>query len=108
MDTLTKILNEMKTKKISQREMAKLLGMTENNVSGWKAGRNKSYLKYISQIADILGVSADYLLDTDEYGQKENPTRESEAKKLYELYSKLPPEAQKQVEGLMRTWVESK
>ena len=47
MDTLTKILTEMKAKGITQRDMAAHLGMSENNISGWKAGKNKSYLKYI-------------------------------------------------------------
>lgn len=99
MDTLTKILTEMKAKGITQRDMAAHLGMSENNISGWKAGKNKSYLKYISQIATILDVSTDYLLDTE---QKENPALISEAKKLYDMYSKLSPEAQKQVEAMIR------
>ena len=62
---LTKILDEMKKGKISQKEITSSLGLSQKAFSEWEAGRTKSYMKYLPQIAAVLGVSVDYLLGTD-------------------------------------------
>ena len=69
MDVLTKILGEMKKGKISQKTMSSSLGLSQQAFSEWKAGRTKSYMKYLPQIASVLGVSVDYLLGADAANQ---------------------------------------
>lgn len=54
---LNNIIEVMTNKNISQRELCTSLGLPESQFSNWKRGNNKSYLKYVSQIAEILEVS---------------------------------------------------
>ena len=61
MDTLNRILDLLKKQGKGQIELAEALGIHKNNVSDWKAGRSKSYTKYLYQIADFLGTTPEYL-----------------------------------------------
>lgn len=65
MDILYRILEQMKIKGITQKQLTDSLGISKANFSEWKGGRSESYKKYISQIAEILNVSTDYLLGTE-------------------------------------------
>lgn len=95
MDVLTKILDEMKRQKISQKTITSSLGLSQQSFSEWKAGRGTSYMKYLPQIAQILGVSVDYLLGRDpgiEKSSAENPAELEEllnSPYLRETYEKL-------------------
>lgn len=62
MDTIATILGIMKEKGISQKELCNAIGIGAPKFTDWKSGRVRSYNKYIPQIADYLGVSADILL----------------------------------------------
>ena len=59
MERISDLLSE---KKISQKQFMADLKLSTATFSEWKAGRVKSYKKYIEEIADYLGVSVDYLL----------------------------------------------
>ena len=48
-------------KGIEQKKFATLVGTTDKTVSAWRTGRSKSYVKYISKIAEVLGTTTDYL-----------------------------------------------
>lgn len=79
MDILTKILAEMKKGKISQKYITSSLGLSQQAFSEWKAGRTKSYMKYLPQIAAVPGVSMDYLLGRYEKAPTpEEPEQEQE------------------------------
>ena len=62
MNTIDRILDLLEKKGIQQKDLAKEIGLGENNISEWKAGRSKSYIKYIYQIAEFLDTSPLYLL----------------------------------------------
>ena len=62
MDTLEKILNLMKDNNCDNQQLAIALGLNRQVVTDWRAGRSKSYKKYLYQIADYFNVSVDYLL----------------------------------------------
>lgn len=67
MDTLNRIIDLMKLKNCDNQMLASALGLNRQVVTDWKAGRSKSYMKYLPQIADYFGVTVDYLLGkTDE------------------------------------------
>lgn len=68
--TLDKICALLKDKGIKQKELTDYLGVTRNNFSNWKSGSNSSYMKYLPQIAEFLGVPIGYL--TDEQGKDED------------------------------------
>jgi len=88
LDTLNKIIDIMKQNKIMQKQLTAHLGLGEGTFAEWKSGKSKSYIKYISQISEFLGVSTDYLLGNE---QKEK-SLPSEKEKLLELYDLLGDE----------------
>lgn len=65
---IERISDLLSEKKISQKQFMADLKLSTATFSEWKAGRVKSYKKYIEEIADYLGVSVDYLL-----GRTDNP-----------------------------------
>lgn len=48
-----------------QKELCAFLGLNQQSFTDWKSGKNKSYIKYISQISQFLNVSIGAL-----YGEK--------------------------------------
>ena len=60
--TLNRILALCREKGINQGELADALGIERSNITLWKSGRTASYKKYLSEIADFLGVSVAYLV----------------------------------------------
>ena len=56
----------------TQTELLEYLGLHRNNFTEWKAGRKRSYLLYIDEIARYFGVSPTYLLrgEEDDDGMK--------------------------------------
>lgn len=58
---INKINYLMEKKEIKNKELASVLGLTAQAVTDWRAGRSKSYTKYLPQIAAYFGVSIDYL-----------------------------------------------
>lgn len=56
----------------AKKEFADKLGIDKNIVSQWQAGTNKSYNRYLYQIADLYGVSVTWLL-----GETDDPAPQS-------------------------------
>ena len=62
-DEVTRIMNAMKAAGMNKKELCAALGYKGQQIfTKWIDGRSTSYRQQIFQIADILGVSADYLL----------------------------------------------
>lgn len=51
-----------KLKKLTQKQMAELLGTTERNYQYYEAGEREPNLESFFDMVEILDVSADYLL----------------------------------------------
>ena len=68
MDTIKLIFDLLSKKGIKQGAFSDAIGVKAQVVSDWKAGRSKSYIKYIDRIATYLNVPVDYLL-----GRTEDP-----------------------------------
>ena len=62
MYTLSKIIELMNKNNLGNQELASALGLNRQLITDWKAGRSKSYKKYLPQIAEFFGVTVDYLL----------------------------------------------
>ncbi len=77
MDILNKILRLMFEKGIPQKQLADYLGLKNYQISEWKSGKTKSYMKYIGEIASFLGVSVDFLLNDDVSFETESETLDS-------------------------------
>lgn len=55
----------MKAKNLSQKEIAFKVGISEARLSHYKKGRRKPDLKTLAEIAKVLDVTVDYLLDNE-------------------------------------------
>ena len=66
MDVLNNICTLLKKNKKKQKDLTDYLGITKNQFTNWKNGNNTSYMKYLPQIADFLGVSVDALCGREE------------------------------------------
>lgn len=66
MNTISRISTILKSKKIDQKFFCERIGIKPSVYSDWKSGRNKSYLKRLPEIAEILETSIDYLLGKTE------------------------------------------
>lgn len=51
-----------KARGMSQEELAGMLSVTRQTVSKWERGQSSPELEYISQLSDLFGVTADYLI----------------------------------------------
>ena len=60
----------------SKKELAEHLGIHPNVITNWLNGRNKSYRRYVNEIASFYGVSADYLLGTTDQKEKQSDSPE--------------------------------
>lgn len=71
MDTLLeRIMECIGPKHGAKKELADHLGVHPNVITNWRNGRNKSYRRYVNDIAAYYNVSVDYLLG--KIDQKEN------------------------------------
>ena len=63
-------LKELRTEKnVTQQEIADKIGVSRQVYANWENEINQPDLKMLSSLADIYGVSADYLLGrTDDFG----------------------------------------
>jgi len=59
-------------KKLKQYELANKLCVSQSTVAGWESGARKPDTDMLSQLANILDVTTDYLL-----GNSEDPTTEN-------------------------------
>ena len=62
------IIKELRTeKKISQQELAQAIGVSQKAIDYWERDVNEPKASYIVRLADYFNVSADYLLDRENY-----------------------------------------
>lgn len=59
-----------KLKKLTQKQMAKLLGTTERNYQYYESGAREPNLETFVAISDILEVSTDYLVGRSDIAER--------------------------------------
>lgn len=71
-------IKELRTKKgLSQAQLAKILNIDRSTVNKYESGQSRP-IRYINKLADLFGVSADYILGLDGESRKEqNPPPKS-------------------------------
>lgn len=92
-DVVSRILSAAKEKGIDQKTLAQRAGIRQQSITDWKKGLTTSYTKYLPELAEVLGVSVDYLLTGDEKTPAAVSGSERE-EEFMELFRRLPPEAQ--------------
>lgn len=53
------------SKNWSMEYLGKLVGVSDQTISNWERGRNQPSIKHLIELADIFGVSVDYLVGRD-------------------------------------------
>lgn len=96
MNTFNKIMLSLKEKGKTQKQLTDYLSVSQGIFSQWKKGTNTSYLKYISQIAEYLEVSTDYLLRNElkKIPLSQLSDKDIEVQKIADRIMALPPESQ--------------
>ena len=66
-----RITEAIKDSEYTQKAIAKILNISEGNISNWKKGINLPSIEILYKLCLILNVSADYLLGLeDDFGNK--------------------------------------
>ena len=73
-----KIINERKKNGWSQEELAEMLSVSRQSVSKWEGAQAAPDLNKIIKMAEIFGVSTDYLLK-DEIEESDNASYNEDA-----------------------------
>ena len=67
----SRISDALKQSEFTQKQIAKMLGISEGNITNWKKGENLPSVDILYKLCIILNESADYLLGLeDETGTK--------------------------------------
>ena len=66
-----RITDKIKESKLTQKQIAKMLNISEGNITNWKKGENLPSVDTLYKLCILLDESADYLLGLeDETGSK--------------------------------------
>lgn len=95
MTVLDRITKKMKEKKITQRELTEKMNLTEQAFWNWKNDKNKSYMKRLPEIADMLDCTVDSLI-------KEDVTEDNQIQTLWKAYKTAPDHVQQAIRILLQ------
>ena len=98
-ETLTRILELMQKKRITEAEIQVLIGVPRGSFSNWKRNKGQSYYRYLDTIADRLGVTLDYLMRGHETVDGSMTKEEIE---LLTDYRRLPQEGKRVIADNIR------
>lgn len=59
---MSPIKEAIETKGMSQRDVARKLNVTDATICEWISGRKKPTVRHLLDLAELLGVSTDFLL----------------------------------------------
>lgn len=91
MGTLDRIFNLVDAQYNEQKDFAFDLGLPAGTISNWRRKKSESYIKYLPQIAKLLGVSAEYLLTG-------NPDKKSPSPEGNGLLESYPEDLQRLID----------
>lgn len=95
MDTIDRIFELVDDRYKEQKEFAAKIGVAPARVSEWRNRKSRSYAKYLPQIAQALGTTAEYLLSGSER------SRPIDRDGILETYNGLSAERQRQAREYM-------
>lgn len=85
MDAAERLFALVNQKFPEQKDFAAAIGVSAKTVSTWRTGRNKSFVKYLPQIAEALGTTTEYILT----GAKKSPASdEAERPECWDLLTR--------------------
>lgn len=94
-------LVKVRKAKMTQRELAELIGISQQEISRYESGEVKAPINYISDLADYCGVSVDYILGKDEVKILDN-----DLNNFLNLYNMLSEKNKIKITERMETLIE--
>ena len=82
-------LVKVRKAKMTQYELAEYLGISQQEISRYETGEIKAPVNYIKDVAEICGVSVDYILGT---ARETTDMLSKEEFELLEIFGRLKPE----------------
>ena len=76
----------------SQKELAELVGVHVTNISRYERGENRPTAEVLSRLADVLGVSLDFLMSGSVDQAASNSISDKELLQQFRRVEKLPQE----------------
>ncbi len=99
-------LKEARTKnKLSQNELAKLVGIHVTNISRYERGENRPATDVLSKLANALDVTTDYLMSGSSDQIAEENISDKELLSLFKKVNTLSTEKKKVVKELLAAFV---
>ncbi|AHA75302.1 MULTISPECIES: helix-turn-helix domain-containing protein [Bacillus] len=96
-----------KETKLSQKQLGEKANVTESFISKIESGAKKPSIEVISKLAEILGVSVDYLLGHSDHKSLDKEKSQKVAKDVAELMeriNRLSPEKRQAIINLIDTY----
>ena len=90
---------------ISQRDLAKQLGISAATLSGYETSSHDPKSDILSQIADICGVSTDFLLGRQTKEPKKDPGLSTEAMSIAAAFDAAPSHIQDAIITLLTPYM---
>lgn len=83
-----RLIESRKKKNITQKDLAKIIGVKHNSVSNWENDKCKPDVDTIEVLCGVLDISPSYLLGNDNI-KKDMPIYDSNIIELIDLFSSL-------------------
>lgn len=97
MDTAERLFVLVAQKFPEQKDFAAAIGVSAKTVSTWRTGRNKSFVKYLPKISEVLDTTVEYILTGAEPPENEQaaaPKCSGLAEEFARIFDQLTPENQ--------------
>lgn len=94
-------LVKVRKSKMTQSEFAKLIGITQQEVSRYESGEIKAPINYIIDLANACHVSVDYIL-----GRDLSIDRTDDSKYIVSLYSQLTDDNKMRIVERIKTLID--
>jgi transcriptional regulator with XRE-family HTH domain len=89
---------------LSQQQVAEKLGISQAGYGSWERDPVALHPEQIEQLAEILGVSVDYLFGRESKNQRgKGPV--GKARRIFEMVSQLPRHQQQQIVSVVEAFV---
>ena len=86
----------------SQQALADCLGISQSTIGNWEAGTRRPNYNMILRLADLFGVSIDYLLGKEKPAGTTTDELSAEDVELWELFQAASPEKKAAIRALLK------
>lgn len=90
MSTIDKIFYLLEEKGYKQKDLTDYLGINKSVATQWRRGTSDSYTKYLTKIADFLGVKGGDLIEDVEYDELVISSLDDETREIIDILRKRP------------------